>query len=237
MTLLQKAGILALVLPLFANAEEKIDVDKLQEKYWAQGKEAEMGVVQNRRYSKVNRFDLGFQSGILSSDPFLSTHASGLTLGYSFTETWGVRSIAWKAIAAGSSARRALEQTGKKASTNEPEGYAGAEAVFSPIYGKLSVLGKSIIHYDFHLLGGVGVTFLENPSYPSGLTGHAGVGQQMFLRRNLAMQVDYRMMVYREHLREKEIPSRLGEDLGARTNFTHAITLGVNWFFGGPKEE
>ncbi len=237
MTLFQRTGILVALLPWLAHAEEKVDVEKLQEKYWAQGKEAEMGVVQNRRYSKAKRFDLGFQSGILSSDPFLSTHASGLTLGYSFSEFWGFRTLAWKSIAAGSSARRALEQTGKKASTNEPQGYVGAEAVFSPIYGKLSVLGKSIIHYDFHLLGGVGVTFLENPSYPSGLTGHAGLGQQMFLGRNLALQVDYRMMVYREHLREKEIPSRLGEDLGARTNFTHSITLGVNWFFGGPKEE
>ncbi len=216
-----------------ADPGERVNVDQIKEKYWARGEESELGVVQNRLYSKSRRFELGAFAATLPSDPFLSTTAYGFSLGYSFTEFLGLRALAWKSIAQGSSAREALELTGKRASTNEPQGYWGAEAVWSPIYGKLSLLGSSILYYDFHLLAGAGVTVTENPAFRNCATAHLGLGQQFYLNQKLALQFDYRMMVYSEHLREKEITARLGQDLGSRTNTTHAISLGVNFLFGG----
>jgi hypothetical protein len=35
---------------------EKVDVSKITEKYWAQGEESELGVVQNRKYTSASKF-------------------------------------------------------------------------------------------------------------------------------------------------------------------------------------
>src|SRR6185369_15382523 len=67
-------------------AGEEVDVTKVTEKYWAQGKDSELGVVQNRKYSNEHRIELDLIGGTVSTDPFLSVHHFGGTLGYHFTQ-------------------------------------------------------------------------------------------------------------------------------------------------------
>src|SRR4051812_36371765 len=51
---------------------EQVNVENIKERYWARGNETELGVVQNRAYSKTNKLELGFLGGVAFSDPFLT---------------------------------------------------------------------------------------------------------------------------------------------------------------------
>ncbi len=61
---------------------EAIDVSKVTEKYWAQGKDSELGVVQNRKYSNEKRFEIDLLTGSLSYDPFQSIANYGVSFGF-----------------------------------------------------------------------------------------------------------------------------------------------------------
>jgi outer membrane beta-barrel protein len=214
---------------------EKVNVENIKEKYWARGDESEMGVVQNRTYSKDRKWELGVFGGAILNDPFLNVNNYGLSLGYHFSEYFAVNALMWKANATGSAALKTFEETkGGETNYNKPKSYTGGEAVGSFLYGKLSVAGKSIIYYDMHLLGGLGMTNTENGTYA---TPHVGVGQQVYLGKNVSLRLDYRLMYYHEDIKERVITAHLGETVGSRNNFSNVITIGASFMFGGPSEQ
>src|SRR4051812_5711745 len=75
--------------------DEKVNVESIKEKYWARGDESELGVVQNRLYSKEHKFEFGVFGGSVSTDPFLSVHALGASMAYHFTEYFAAQIEGW----------------------------------------------------------------------------------------------------------------------------------------------
>ena len=209
----------------------QIDVSNIREKYWAKGDKASMGVVQNRLFSKAGKFQLGLLGGITFSDPFLSVNTLGLNFGYHFNEYLGASLVAWKHFVGPSSALESFRaSSGATANTNEPRVYVGAEMSGSLLYGKLSVLGASIIYFDLHVDGGIGATVTETGTY---FTPSVGLGQRFYITQNFSLRLDYRLMFYEETIVEKVIPTRLGQPIGVRSNFSNNVTLGVDFMFGG----
>ncbi|OFZ23336.1 MAG: hypothetical protein A2X94_03815 [Bdellovibrionales bacterium GWB1_55_8] len=218
-----------------ADQNEKVQVDAIKEKYWNRGDESELGVVQNRLYTKAGKLEVGSFFGMLSSDPFLSVQSFGGSVGFHLSEYLGLRLLGWKSQVSPSNALITFQETrGATTNTNEPRAFYGAEAAGSILYGKLSFLGKKIIYYDLHLLGGAGVTQTESGNY---ITPLLGVGQQIYLSKSLSLVVDYRLMAYRENLLEKVIPTKLGQVVDERMNWTNTLTLGISMLFGGGGDE
>jgi outer membrane beta-barrel protein len=213
-----------------SDESEKVNVENIKEKYWARGDESELGVVQNRLYSKQQKWELGVFGGFLTSDPFLAVKSAGASVGFHFSEVWGLHVMGWKAFSSPSSALDALREGGKEANTNPPGWYAGSEVSASILYGKLSLLGKKIIYYDLHLLGGAGVTNTESGTY---LTPSLGLGQQIYINKFTSLKLDYRLMYYNETIHEKYITAKLGQEAGQRANWTNSITLGISFLIGG----
>lgn len=215
-----------------ADQAEQLNVEKIKEKYWAKGDENAMGVVQNRLYSKSNRIQFGFFFGAVNNDPFLSINNWGFNLTYHLSEYWGLALLYWKDMAKSSQALTTLEAIppGNTTSTNPPYYFVGIEALYSVLYGKLSVLGKAIIYYDMHVAAGGGMTFTEGGNY---ITPMVGVGQRFFLDNHWSLRFDYRFQLYRETLYEKQIgnPS-YGQPVMQRNNMGHIILLGVDFMFG-----
>lgn len=209
---------------------ERVNVEKVKEKYWARGEEGEVGVVQNRLYSKEKKFEFGLLGGIVATDPFLDVKAAGATFGYHFSEFFSAHLLYAKYFVKGSSALTYLNNDiGARANTNEPRYFAGGEGRASLIYGKLSLLGKSIIYYDFHFTAGVGQTGTESGNY---ITPYLGLGQQVYLSKSTSLMIDYRLMRYNEDIIEKVKPKTLGQVQGNRTNWSNAITIGLSFLFG-----
>ncbi len=214
-----------------ASTPENTDVGSIKQKYWTRGDNSEIGVVQNRIYSKAGYLEAGIFGGWILTDPFLSVHSLGGRLGYHFNEFWSVHAIGWKDFSSHSSAYTDIEsQRGAVPVVNNPNWFAGGELQASLMYGKLSFLGKSVIYYDFHILGGGGTTNTENGNY---LTPYAGIGQQIYLSKSVALTVDYRLMAYYEDLKETAPPpAATGQYLYSRWNWTNSITLGVSVLIG-----
>ncbi len=214
-----------------AENSDKVNVDAIKEKYWAKGDEIEMGVVQNRTYTKARKFELGIFGGIISSDPFLDIKSGGASFGYHFNEYFGASIIGWKSFVSPSSALRTFETTrGATTNTNEPRAFYGAEGSASLIYGKLSFIGSAILHYDLHLLAGAGVTNTESGNYATGII---GIGQQLYIANAFSVRIDYRAMPYKESIREKVITNKLGTEVGTRMNWSNSVTFGLTYLFGG----
>jgi outer membrane beta-barrel protein len=225
---------------------ERLNVDTIKEKYWARGDEAELGVVQNRAYSKKRKIEFSLMGGTVMNDPFLNVKTLGGTLGFHFSEYLSAHVVGWKAYATGSGAytgfQEAIQASGgvpAVPATNNPLWYLGGEAVGSILYGKLSVVGKSIIYFDLHLLGGLGQTGTETGK---NFTQHIGIGQKIYLSKLASLRLDYRLMHYNELLVKKSAsvdqaaPPSLGDPIGNRNNWTHAITLGIDILFGFERE-
>lgn len=213
--------------PSNGDDSEQVNVDQIKEKYWARGNETELGVVQNRTYSKKGKLEFSLLSGVIFSDPFLNVNPVGFSVGYHLTEFVALQVIAFHDLVAPSTALQTFQQElGATTNTNPPKNYLGLEGMWSIFYGKLSVLGKSIIYYDFHLLGGLGVTDTMSGQY---VTPSLGLGQRFYISKTTSIRLDYRMQFYHENILEQQVVTELGQIRGTRDNWTNAITLGLSF--------
>jgi outer membrane beta-barrel protein len=221
------------------DAAENVNVDSIKEKYWARGDQSELGVVQNRTYTKAHKWELGLFGGTVATDPFLSVYNAGGTFGYHFSEYFAVQALYFRDWASPSSALTTLEQqltaqnngnkNGATANTNPPRDYYGAEMVWSLLYGKLSVFGQSIIYYDLNLLGGLGFTATQSGT---DFTEHVGIGQQVYLSKRVSLKFDYRLMHYEETITQSVIPTEFGDPVGNRQNYSNVFVFGVSFMLG-----
>lgn len=219
------------------NRSDRIDVKALREKYWAKGEQSELRVVRNRTYTKSGKVEVGGFLGITNTNPFLNVKNLGLSLGYNFTEYLGVEVDYWHYSVSASSAAITFENettaegTPHVADSNDPKDFIGAELLYSPIYGKLSLFGSTIIYYDLHLLGGAGETSTEAGTY---FTPIVGIGQQIWLTKQLSLRLDFRETYYRETvlaktLNDPQVPFL--SPVGSNNNFSNIISLGFTYLF------
>lgn len=205
---------------------EQVSVDSIKEKYWARGNETELGVVQNRTFSKKGKLEFSSYLGAIYSDPFLDTKAVGFSIGYHFSEYLSAHLISLKDLVNPSSALNYFEsKMGSTVNSNIPRYYVGLEGMGSIFYGKLSVLGKSIIYYDFYFLAGGGNTNTESGNY---ITPSIGFGQRFYLNKTFSVRLDYRLMYYHETVLEKVIPTLMGQSDGVRDNWNNTILFGIS---------
>ena len=204
---------------------ERLNIENIKQKYWARGDESELGVVQNRMYTKSKKFELGLYAGVVATDPFLSVYSLGASLNYNFNEYISLGVFGYKDYVSPSSALVFLRNpypngAGSDTSTNEPRWFMGTLKP-SPacLYGKLSLIGKAIIHYDFHFIGGVGVTSTESGKY---FTPEIGVGQQFYLTRYMTLRADYRLMIHNETILQAR-SACLKPDIGISDRQPHQL--------------
>jgi outer membrane beta-barrel protein len=214
------------------SAPQRADVEAVKERYWQKGEDSDTGVVQNRLYSKSGKLELGVYGGMIDTDPFLDVKTMGGSLGYHFNEFFALHALGWKSYSGTSSAFTRLQAGGASTNLNKLTSFYGAEVAWSPIYGKLSVLGKAIVYYDLHLLGGAGITGSENGNY---LTGIVGIGQQIYLEDWVSLKIDYRLMPFSEEEVEEvqTLSTNFGKVIGERTNWSNSLTIGLTFLIGG----
>lgn len=207
-----------------------VGVDAVKEAYWNRTADGDVEVVQNRQYSKRHRLSLLAGVGTVSADPFLSVKSVGGAMSFHFTEAFAVAAAYRKFVVSNSSYLDELQAglvTGSPstANTNKPNAFYGGEIEWSPLYGKISLSGASIVHYDAHFLVGAGVTDTESGKY---FTPSVGFGPRFYLGDTVALRLDYRLALYKETIPEKVLLTR--PNAGERTNFSHQVALGLEIF-------
>ena len=149
-----------------------------------------VNALQDRAFRLENEFTV--MVGVLPSDPY--TKGLYVQGGYAFhfNDAFGLQARGAYSLPLPTSLRQQLERDFVVLPTafTRVLFFAGGDLVFRPLYGKLSVLNKSVVHGEFHLLAG-GSAF----GFTDGLTTlrpavNLGGGGRLFLGRYASLRLD-----------------------------------------------
>jgi outer membrane beta-barrel protein len=217
--------------PVIPGEAQKVDMEAIKKSYW-NDPSFTPNVVQNREYSKAGRVKIEGNYGLMVHDPFLSTTYAGVSLGYNINEYIGINALYWRIWDRNSPATGALtaaeadaDRANYAVNVNPLQWLAGGELSFGLLYGKLSLIGKAIIHFDLMFLAGAGYLASQNLKTAAPWF---GISQQIYLFRFLAIKLDYRCMIYRQVLVEdNDVPSKGSSIPGPSPIFSQNFSVGL----------
>lgn len=141
--------------------DEKVDISDLENKYWAP-KDTDFSVVQNRTYSKQNRFLVTPQWGTPINDAYSKGTIYGGTLNYFWSERFGIQATYLKADLDENDNTKEIGRLSATAGAypdhGELTGYYGLGLNIVPFYAKMSLWGTRIIYFDMAFTPTVGMT-------------------------------------------------------------------------------
>lgn len=153
-------------------------------------------VIQRNFMPKTNRTQVkaGFSS--VTNDVFYANLGIGLGATYYFNETWGIGATANLL----SSSRNNYAQNIKDVQLVNIENLVtlkntlGVNIVFTPIYGKWSLLNKKVIPFELYIQGGGAQVTNQDGLSSSAFT--AGLGQLISLSRSTALDINLNWYFY-----------------------------------------
>ena len=211
--------------------DEKVDVTDLEKKYWA-SKDTDFSVVQNRVYSKANRLALSLQYGFLINDQWSDGPTMGGSLGYYFSERFGVEGHYQSTSSTDNKSLANLKSQAGVANHGKIKGYQGASFNFVPFYAKMSVLNSSIIYFDMAISPGLGVTTYEQQRRAGNQEKNAptlslDITQSFFFSKYSAFRVDYRNRWFQEEI----VSYNTGASVSTETSQTSLLMFGFTFFY------
>lgn len=150
-----------------------------------------VNALQDRAYRLQNEFTV--MVGVLPSDPYTKGLFAQGGYAFHFNDFFGLQARGAYSLPVASSLRQQLERDFVRLPTEFPRVlfFAGGDLIFRPLYGKLSVINKSVVHAELHLLAGgsaFGFTDGITPSLRPAI--NVGGGGRIFLGRNASLRFD-----------------------------------------------
>lgn len=196
-----------------------------------QGEVTTKDVVQNRFFEKSQRFEIAPVLGVVPNNPMVKRRLGGVLLAYHFNETFAAGGQLFYSPDLGSSDLKGLTNTLVTIAHNGGDNSVEFEqpldkmilgATFSanwiPVYGKINLVGETVLNFDLYLSGGVGMLsiakyravfdqqkFQEGDPVPVSLLEpvqrvrvpvNIAIGTDFFLTQTLALKLDARSYVY-----------------------------------------
>lgn len=198
--------------------------------------------VSGKLLQKAGRQEFSPTLGMSLGDPFYTKYLVGLRYAYHVGEQWSVGVGGFWAEGSPSGAVTRCDSRGLNCRTpssrdllRAPGNFnflAGVDLSWAPLYGKISVLAESVLHFDTYLVVGGGV--LQTSHMPPNATrveeklaphGSIAVGQRFYLNRSATLRVELRDLVY-----PLELQGRTGPETSIQNQLL--FTLGLSFFFG-----
>lgn len=223
---------------------DKLDIKKLEQKYWA-AKDDDFSVVQNRRYTKADRFYLTLSGGVPFNDPYSTGTITSGSLGYFFSERWGFEANYNSATLKDNDAVGQFVKTyGAIPDHNILKSSTFLSAIWVPFYAKMSALDRGIIYFDMGLSVGAGtldyeITQAEGNVGKNVFAYKFGVFQQIFFTQHFAFRVDLintwsnqeRMKYYAPNTNVGGITTGAGSrELGSETINDTSLMFGLTYW-------
>lgn len=147
--------------------------------------------LQDRYYRLQNEFT--FMVGFLPSDPYTKGLTAQGGYAFHFNDYFGIQARGAYSLSLPTSLRQQLERdfTVLPTAFSRVLFFIGGDVIFRPLYGKLSVLNRSVVHAELHLLAGgsaFGFTDGLTPSLRPAI--NVGGGGRVFLGRNASLRLD-----------------------------------------------
>ncbi|MGZ3798417.1 MAG: outer membrane beta-barrel domain-containing protein [Pseudobdellovibrionaceae bacterium] len=243
LTLMLLGSSLAYAQTSSTSGNDKLDIKKLEQKYWS-AKDDDFAVVQNRRYTKANRYFLSANYGVPFNDPFSSGNIYGLTFGYFFNERWGL-DLDYKTASLhdNDATSQFINQYGTYPDHNVFKSSQILSATLVPFYAKMSFMDTTIIYFDMGFSVGVGtlkyaIQKVEGNEELSSAVGKLSVFQQIFFSEHFALRADLSNTWSSQKRLKYYLPNSGGShnytterDLGAKMINDTSMLLGVTYWF------
>jgi len=196
--------------------------------FW--GKKREVKVVQRRSFTKDGKIDVTLSGGVVPNDDFLVYYLTGLQVGYHFAESFSVEGSFYKAFNQPSGLGDYLKESDiglKDAQIREfIQFFYNVSVLWSPIYGKISVLGQKLAH--FGLYTGLGIGMMHTEGYDSPLNPdlqsktkpqvNAIAGFRWHLTNRFSLKTEYRHYFF-EKISANELSTPIALNLGLTMTF------------------
>jgi outer membrane beta-barrel protein len=227
-------------------APARTPLDRELDQVW--GKERDIKVIEKRLYQKDQRHEIGFFVGMIPNDSFFNYFPVGLRYDYFFLESVALELVGAYIPSMESGVRKDLVEFSKGAviKVNLPERvnwYAGINAYWVPVHGKVALFSSKLTSFDIGLLIGLGVIGSEfqdtdgayktrwsyDGAIPFNLQANLGLGFHLFLTDYLALRLDYRHYIYPAY------PGPGNSEWSDGVRSLAEITLGLGYFTPAPK--
>jgi outer membrane beta-barrel protein len=155
--------------------------------------------VSRKTFLKTGRFELTPNAMFTVNDPFFRTIAVGGRVAWHLNEAFalevGGSYVPPGFIQALEPVDLVRERLTLINADNDLVGLADVGLTFSPLYGKVALLGDGIIHFDGFASAGIGATF-DNGADLIHPAMNIGVGGRIFVNRWLVIRADVRDYIY-----------------------------------------
>lgn len=224
-------GVLAAVSPSDAEAAESPGLEAISD--FREGKDTRQAVA-NRFFLKQQRFEISPMIGYVPNNPFARRIVGGLGLGYHLTETLSAQAVVGFSPDAGEGDLKGLTgvlldrayaaDQDNAQSFQQPLDKVQLQASFgvawAPVYGKINLVGETVLNFDFYGAAGIGMVSKQNYAavYDTAATPDQqlagdivllqtldsevkvapsiGVGANFFLNQFMAFKIDARSSFY-----------------------------------------
>ncbi|PWU17782.1 MAG: outer membrane beta-barrel domain-containing protein [Bdellovibrio sp.] len=190
---------------------------------------SEVSVIQRRFLPKTQRFQLNLGLTTIANDPWFWGVGAGGRFGYSFTEAWSVElAFLFLSNTEKDSVKDLRANLGIITnSIISTQGYIGVDAVWSPIYGKMSLFSKRIVPFDMYFAAGLGQTSIANAKSSSATALHLGTGQIYAMSKSVGFRWDLSWNFFSATAN----PTAANANPSVSTFNNLMLTLGASFFF------
>ncbi len=249
--------VLGLLAPSLASAADSPGASALED-YRSDQKVPK--AIENRYFLKEGRFELAPHFGYVPNNPMAVRYVAGAFLTYHLNETLSfgadvgyspdlgeqdlkglVSVLLDRAYNASASSSRDFQQPLDKITLAAEFGINWA-----PIYGKINLLGETVVNFDFYIFAGVGsftktnyvavydeatastgdVVALQEGGNETKLGPVIGLGQNYFITQSLALKLDVRSALYVDYKPQYNADIVVTEQRVVNT-FTASVGIGV----------
>lgn len=184
---------------------------------------SDVAMIQKRFLPRTGRFEAFIAASTILNDAFFTSVGADARLAYYFTEKYGLELVG---MYMASTDRRTTKDLREKIGISTtslvmPKSYFGLDFKWSPVYGKMTLRNKRIVHFDMYFSAGGGSTSHSAGSSP---TVHLGTGQNFAINKSTTFRWDLSLNMYSATSRV-----RAGETSASFQNLF--LGAGVSFFF------
>ena len=214
--------------------------------------------VTNRFFLKENRFEISPIIGYVPNNPFAVRYVGGAILGFHFSETIAAQAQISYSPDLGENDLKGLVgvlldrafNAGADVGFQQPLDKVTLSAAFgvawAPVYGKINLVGETVLNFDLYFVGGIGMlaktnyfaVYADSPCFCELIPGApaneveiapmVGTGMDFFLTQGMALKLDARMSLYIDNKPQYD-PNEVVTEQRLYNNFI--VGAGLGFYF------
>ncbi|OQW47214.1 MAG: hypothetical protein A4S09_15580 [Proteobacteria bacterium SG_bin7] len=190
---------------------------------------SDVAVIQRKFLPKTKRFELYGGIGAIVNNAFFMNFGPGVRFGYHVTENLGIEGVFMYLTTSNRDVtndlldKRGVRTDGLVA----PDIYTGANVVWTPVYGKMSLFENRIVPFDMYFSAGGGMTTTNKKE--TSPTIEIGTGQRFALSKKMAFRWDFTWNFYSANYVPSSTTAGGTATKGSFDNLF--LSLGISFFF------